>query len=129
MLKRSSTPLLIDFVRKMSAFNLKVSKIKYELENQKLDELYMVADETLTIFPELLTPHEKRMIDADSFNKALQSKRAVIDRAFEKIQRRFPLLQRIEHRNANSICNIIETIGILHNFFIIHRDDLYIDGE
>lgn len=106
-----------------------VNPIKAELENQKQDELYMVADETLTIFPVLLTPHEKRMIDADSFNRALQSKRCVIDRTFEKIQRRFPLLKRIEHRNPNSICNIIETIGILHNFFIIHRDDLYIDSE
>lgn len=112
-----------------NSYVFEVNPIKVELENQKLNELYMVADETLTICPILLTPHEKRMIDADSFNKALQSKRCVIDRAFEKIERRFPLLQRIEHRNANSICNIIETIGILHNFFIIHRDDLYIDGE
>lgn len=112
-----------------NSYAFEMNPIKVELENQKLDELYMVADETLTIFPFLLTPHEKRMIDADSFNKALQSKRIVIDRAFEKIQRRFPLLKRIEHRNANSICNIIETIGILHNFFIIHRDDLYTDGE
>lgn len=103
-----------------------VNPVKWELNSQRANELYMVADETLTIFPVLLTPHEKRMIDADAFNKTLHSKRIVIDRAFEKIKRRFPLLERIEHRDANCICNIIETIGILHNFFIIHRDGLYV---
>lgn len=112
-----------------NSFVFEINPVQVELENQKLDELYMVADETLAIFPVLLTPHEKRMIDADSFNKELHSKRSVIDRAFEKIQRRFPLIKRIKHRNPNSICNIIETIGILHNFFIIHRDDLYVDSE
>lgn len=112
-----------------NSYAFEVNPISVELEQRKHDELYMVADETLTIFPFLLTPHEKRMIDADSFNRALQSKRIVIDRTFEKIQRRFPFLKRIEHRDANSICNTIETIGILHNFFIIHRDDLYIDSD
>lgn len=112
-----------------NSFAFEANPISVELEQRKYEELYMVADETLTIFPYLLTPHEKRMIDADSFNRALQAKRIVIDQTFEKIQRRFSAIKRIEHRDANSICNIIETIGILHNFFIIHRDDLYMDGE
>lgn len=103
-----------------------MNPVKWELESQHDNEFYMVADQTLTMFRFLLTPHEKRQIDADTFNKTLQSKRIVIDRAFEKIQRRFPLLNRIEHRDANTICKIVETIGILHNFFIIHRDELYI---
>lgn len=112
-----------------NSYVFEVNPIKLELANQNANELHMVADETLTIFTCLLTPHEKRMIDAVPFNETLESKRIVIDRTFEKIQRRFMLLNRIEHRNANSICNIIETIGILHNFLIIHRDDLYIDSE
>lgn len=113
-----------------NSYAFQVNPIKVQLENQKRNALHMVADETLTIFPFLLTPHEKRMVDADPFNKALEAKRVVIDRIFEKIHRRFPFLKHIGHRNASSICNIIETIGVLHNFFIIHRDDLYIDdGE
>lgn len=112
-----------------NSFAFEANPISVELEQRKHEELYMVADETLTIFPYLLTPHEKRMIDAASFNRAHQSNRIVFDRTFEKIQKRFPSLKRIVHRDASSICNIIETIGILHNFFIIHRDDLYIDSE
>lgn len=112
-----------------NSYVFEMNPINVELTNQMANDMYMIADETLTIFPCLLTPHEKRMIDADPFNKALESKRLVIDRTFQKIQRHFALLNRIEHRNANTICNIIETIGILHNFLIIHRDDLYIDGK
>lgn len=112
-----------------NSFAFEANPISVELEQRQHDGLYMVADETLTIFEYLLTPHEKRMIDADSFNRIHQSKRMAFDRTFEKIQHRFPALKRIVHRDANSICDIIETIGILHNFFIIHRDVLYIDGE
>lgn len=110
-----------------NSYAFEMNPVQWELERQQsANEFYMVADETLAMSRFVLTPHEKRQIDADAFNKTLQSKRIVIDRAFEKIQQRFPLLQRIEHRDANTISNIIETIGILHNFFIIHRDDLYI---
>lgn len=110
-----------------NSYVFEVNPVKLKLEAMKSDEMYLVADETLTIFPFLLTPHEKIIIRAEEHNKALESKRKVIDKTFEHIQGRFFILNRIELRNAKSVCNLIETVGILHNFFMVHHDLLYID--
>lgn len=110
-----------------NSFVFEGNPIKTKLEAMKSDEVYLVADETLTIFPYLLTPHEKIIIRADEHNVALESKRKIIDNVFDKIRSRFSILQRIELRSAKSICNLIETVGILHNFFMVHNDNLYIN--
>lgn len=104
-----------------------MNPIKSAMESMKSDEIYLVSDETLTIFPYLLTPHEKLIINSDSHNKALHSKRKVIDKTFAKIRSRFLILDRLEIRDARTICDLIETIGVLHNLFTIYKDQLYID--
>lgn len=114
-------------IESKNSYVFEVNPIKTILEDMKSDEMYLVADETLTIFPYLLTPHEKIIIRAEEHNKALESKRKVIDKTFDHIRNRFSILNRIELNNAKSITNLIETIGILHNFFMVHHDLLYID--
>lgn len=109
-----------------NSYVFEVNPVKVKLEAMKSDEVYLVADETLTLFPYLLTPHEKLIIRAEEHNRALESKRKIIDNVFGKIQSRFLILQRIELRSAKSISNLIETVGILHNFFMVHNDHLYI---
>lgn len=101
--------------------------VKRRLEVMKLDEIYLVADETLTLFPFLLTPHEKIIIHAEQHNRALDSKRKIIDKTFAVMQNRFAILTRIELRDADSIRNLIDTVGILHNFLVIHGDQLYMN--
>lgn len=110
-----------------NSFVFEVNPIRTKIESMNSEEVYLVADETLTIFPYLLTPHEKIIIRADEHNIALESKRKIIDNVFDKIQNRFLVLQSIELRSAKSICNLIETVGILHNFFMVHNDNLYIN--
>lgn len=110
-----------------NSYVFEANPVKERLEAMKYDEVYLVADETLTLFPYLLTPHEKLLIHAEQHNKALESKRKVIDKTFNTIQRHFKILERIELREEESIHNLINTIGILHNFFIVHNDQLYLN--
>lgn len=109
-----------------NSYVFEMNPVKQKLESMKSDEVYLVADETLTIFPFLLTPHEKIIIRSEEHNRALQSKRKVLDKMFEKVTDRFSVLKRIELRNAKSIRNLIDTVGVLHNFFMIHNDRQYI---
>lgn len=95
------------------------------LRNMESEENYIVADQTFSCFPFLLTPHEKSIQHASEFNQALDSKRKVIDKTFAKIQLRFPILSRIELTDAESVCNLIETVCILHNFFLANNDEAY----
>lgn len=108
-----------------NSYVFEMNPVKSKLESMKDTEIYLVADETLTLIPFLLTPHEKLLIHAEQHNRALESKRKVIDKTFEKILNRFSILGRIELRDAHSIHNVIETVGILHNFFLIQNDDMY----
>lgn len=111
-----------------NSYVFEVNPLNSILEAMKSDENYLVADETLTLCPNLLTPHEKLIIHAEQHNRALESKRKIIDKAFTLIQSRFPILERIELRDAESIRNLIDTVGVLHNFLIVHCDHLYL-GE
>lgn len=108
-----------------NSYVFEMSPLRATLEAMKYDEIYLVADESLTLIPYLLTPHEKLLLHAEQHNRALESKRKVIDKTFHKIQNRFAILQRIESRDENNIRNLIETVGILHNFFLIQNDQLY----
>lgn len=108
-----------------NSYVFEMNPIRSKLEAMKDEEIYLVADESLTLIPFLLTPHEKLLIYAEQHNRALESKRKVFDITFEKILSRFSILTRIELRDARSICNLIETVGILHNFFLIQGDPLY----
>lgn len=110
-----------------NSYVFEANPVKATLEAMKSDEVYLVADETLTLFPYLLTPHEKLLIHAEQHNRALESKRKVIDKTFHTIQSRFKILERIELQNEESIHNLIETIGIIHNFLIVHNDHLYLN--
>lgn len=123
-----SSLVLIPKIEKESknSYVFEVNPVKQKLETMKLDEVYLVADETLTIFPFLLTPHEKIIIRSEDHNIALESKRKVVDKMFEKIIDRFSVLKRIELRDAESIQNVVDTVGVLHNFFMIHNDRQYI---
>lgn len=108
-----------------NSYVFEMSSLKTKLEMIKNDEMYLVADETLTLIPYLLTPHEKLLLHAEQHNRALESKRKIIDKTFEKIQNRFLILQRIELQDEISVCNLVETVGILHNFFLIQSDQMY----
>lgn len=108
-----------------NSYVFEVNPLKDKLETIKNTEYYLVADETLTLIPYLLTPHEKLLLHAEQYNRALESKRKIIDVTFDKIRSRFAILSRIELRDAPSICNLIDTIGILHNFFLVQGDELY----
>lgn len=108
-----------------NSYVFEMNPLKLKLEAMKDDEMYLVSDETLTLIPFLLTPHEKLLIHAEQHNRALESKRKVIDKTFEKIRSRFAILKSIELRDALSIQNLIETVGILHNFFLIQGDPMY----
>ncbi|XP_055297940.1 uncharacterized protein LOC129566214 [Sitodiplosis mosellana] len=108
-----------------NSYVFEMNPVKSKLEAMKEEEVYLVADETLTLIPFLLTPHEKLLLYAEQHNRALESKRKVIDKTFDKILSRFSILRRIELRDAHSIRNLIETVGILHNFFLIQGDQLY----
>lgn len=108
-----------------NSYVFEMNPIRSKLEVMKNKEIYLVADESLTLIPFLLTPHEKLLLYAEQHNRALESKRKVIDKTFEKILGRFSILTRIELRDARSICNLIDTVGILHNFFLIQGDQLY----
>lgn len=108
-----------------NSYIFEINPLKERLEAMKIDEIYSVSDETLTLFPFLLTPHEKIIIHAEQHNRALESKRKIIDKTFAIIQNRFPILDRIELRDAESIRNLIDTLGVLHNFLMIHGDPLY----
>lgn len=110
-----------------NSYVFEINPVSTRLEAMKMDEVYFVADETLTLFPYLLTAHEKIIIHSDQHNRALESKRKVIDKAFEKIQSKFKVLNRIELIEEENIRNLIDTVGILHNFFIIHSDLLYLE--
>lgn len=90
------------------------------------DEIYVVGDETLTLCPILMTPHDKIVVHSDQFNKALESKRKIIDKVFDRMWIHFPILNRIELRDAKRITELIETICILHNFFTTNRDPGYL---
>lgn len=108
-----------------NSYVFEMNPLKSKLDAMKDEEVYLVADETLTLIPYLLTPHEKLLLYAEQHNRALESKRKVIDKTFEKMFNRFSILSRIELRDADSIRNLIETVGILHNFFLIQGDQLY----
>lgn len=110
-----------------NSYIFEVNPINTRLDAMKSDETYLVADETLTLFPYLLTPHEKLIIHAEQHNQALESKRKIIDKTFAMIQSRFLILARIELHDAESICNLIDTVGILHNYLVIHDDPMYMD--
>lgn len=110
-----------------NSYVFEMNPVQTRLEAMKTDEVYLVADETLTLVSYLLTPHEKIIIHSDQHNKALESKRKVIDKTFEKILSRFRILDRIELSDENSIRDIIDTVGILHNFFVVHNDELYLN--
>ncbi|XP_031627836.1 uncharacterized protein LOC116343754 [Contarinia nasturtii] len=108
-----------------NSYVFEMNPLKAKLEAIKTSEYYLVADGTLTLIPFLLTPHEKLLLHAEQHNRALESKRKIIDKTFDKIRSRFTILNRIELRDATSICNLVETIGILHNFFLVQNDELY----
>lgn len=112
-----------------NSYVFETSAVKAKLGTLSAKGVYMVADETLGRFSFLLTPKEIIEVNADAHNKALESKRKIIDRTFQKIQSRFLVLDRIELRDVRHICNLIETVGILHNFLMVHNDQLYIGTD
>lgn len=97
-----------------------------KLETIKSNETYIVGDKTLSLCPYLMTPHDKIVPHSESHNKALESKRKIIDKTFEKICTRFPILMRIGLRDNEEISHLIESICILHNFFSMKRDQGYL---
>lgn len=101
------------------------SPLKLALKRMKSNEAYIVADQSLSLCPILMTPHDKIIAHSEQHNKALESKRKIIDKVMDKICSRFPILGHIEVRNSQTISRLIETICILHNFFVMNRDQGY----
>lgn len=102
-----------------------VNPVKWALENMKSKEAYIVADQSMSLCPILLTPHEKIIAHSEQHNRALESKRKIIDKVFDKICSRFPILDHIEVGTNQNISHLIETVCILHNFFVMNNDQRY----
>lgn len=101
------------------------SPTKMALKNMKSKEAYIVADQSMSLCPILMTPHDKIIAHSEQHNRALESKRKIIDKVFDKIYFKFPILSHIEVRSNQTISCLIETICILHNFFVMNHDQGY----
>lgn len=106
-----------------SVFEASPSKVA--LAKMKSKEAYIVADQSMSLCPLLMTPHDKIIAHSEQHNRALESKRKIIDKVFDKICSRFPILGHIEVRTNQTISCLIETICILHNFFVMNHDQKY----
>lgn len=103
-----------------------VNPVSAKLQTLHANEVYIVGDQSLSLCPTLMTPHDKIIAHSETHNKALESKRKIIDKTFNRIQVHFPILNRIELRNSAEITQLIETICILHNFFVTAHEQGYL---
>lgn len=103
--------------------------IRNVMEVMNSSENYVVSDRTLANYSFLLTPHDDNEENAVPFNQALESRRKTIDKVFAKIESQFLILNRIEISDPNLVCDLIETICILHNFLLVNRDTVYVSSE
>lgn len=96
----------------------KLSPLYTALDYRPADRNHMVADYSFTSIPFLLTPLEEDGAGAEQFNRALESKRLIIDQTFSIIQNRFTILNRIDSDDAKAVCNLIESVCVIYNIFI-----------
>ncbi|KAL3856953.1 hypothetical protein ACJMK2_011659 [Sinanodonta woodiana] len=91
------------------------------------DSAYPLRNWLITPFKNFghLTPQQKR------FNQRLSSVRVTIERAFGHLKGRFRRLREVPLHNAEEICKLIYAACILHNFCIVHEEDVeeYIQAD
>ncbi|XP_033753083.1 putative nuclease HARBI1 [Pecten maximus] len=90
-------------------------------------QFHLLGDAAYPIRRWLLTPYRdtghlsrKEM----AYNRALSSKRQVIERAFALLKGRFRRLKYINVRSIIQICRIITCACVLHNICILHHDGM-----
>jgi len=92
------------------------------LENHHIlgDSAYPLRNWLLTPFKNFgnLTPQQLR------FNKRLSSVRQSVERAFGHLKGRFRRLREIPLHSIRDICQLIYAACILHNFCILHDEDV-----
>lgn len=95
------------------------------LETRPTDGNYMVADNSFSTVPVLLAPRDSDDQSAAVFNRVLESKRAVIDRAFALIRSRFSILDRIDCDDAHIVRDLIVSVCVLYNVFVANDRMVY----